>query len=134
MLLAESFASNVNWTLLATAVMALATLGMWWDTRKRRATAIEPQPLAVEIARDLHEQFAAKRDFEELRTANTRRHAELFQKIEAVESAARADLARELKEVNEDRRRTLEKLNEQFTFIRENIAEIKTELKLRRNS
>jgi hypothetical protein len=133
MILAETFASNINWSLLASAVMAVATLGLWWDARKRRSTAIEPQPLAVEIARDLHEQFAGKRDFDELKAGNTRRHAELFQKIEAVEAAARLDLARELKEVNEDRRRTLEKLNEQFTFIRENIAEIKTELKLRRD-
>lgn len=48
MIFAESIASNVNWTLIATIVMALATLGMWWDAKKNKATVIEPNPLPVQ--------------------------------------------------------------------------------------
>ena len=46
MMLAESIASNVNWTLIATIIMALATALMWWDARKIRVTQIA-QPLNV---------------------------------------------------------------------------------------
>ena len=60
MILAETLATNINWTLIATIVMALATAGMWYDAKKCRVTQIE-QPLNVtgtplgnaEIQRDL---------------------------------------------------------------------------------
>ena len=60
-LFAESFATNINWTLIFTAAMAVATVLMWLDSKKARATEITPQPLSVqgtpignaEIARDL---------------------------------------------------------------------------------
>lgn len=60
MMLAESIATNINWTLIATIIMAVGTLGMWLDARKSRVTQIE-QPLNVtgtplgnaEIQRDL---------------------------------------------------------------------------------
>jgi len=47
MMLAETIASNVNWTLIATIVMALATMGMWWDAKNSK-TVIEPNPLPVQ--------------------------------------------------------------------------------------
>lgn len=61
MMLAESIATNINWTLIATIIMAIGTFGMWLDARKPRATEISPSPLHVtgtpignaEIARDL---------------------------------------------------------------------------------
>jgi hypothetical protein len=60
MMLAESIASNINWTLICTILMAIATFGMWLDAKKARVTQIE-QPLNVtgtplgnaEIQRDL---------------------------------------------------------------------------------
>ena len=60
MILAETLATNINWTLIATIVMALATAGMWYDAKKCRVTQSE-QPLNVtgtplgnaEIQRDL---------------------------------------------------------------------------------
>ena len=50
MILAESIASDVNWSLVATIVMAVATAGMWWDARRSRPTIITPQPLQVRVA------------------------------------------------------------------------------------
>ena len=50
MILAETIATNVNWTLIFTIIMALATAGMWWDARRireERPTQIEPNPLPV---------------------------------------------------------------------------------------
>jgi len=60
MILAESIADNVNWSLIAAIVMTVATVGMWLDARKSRVTQIE-QPLSItgtpmgnaEIQRDL---------------------------------------------------------------------------------
>ena len=46
MILAENLATNINWTLIATIVMALATAGMWYDAKKSRVTEIK-QPLSV---------------------------------------------------------------------------------------
>ena len=46
---AETIASNINWTLIFTIVMAMATLGMWWDAKKTRVTEIK-QPLVGQLA------------------------------------------------------------------------------------
>ena len=50
MILAETIATDVNWTLVATLVMAAATAGMWWDAKRSRPTLISPQPLEVRNA------------------------------------------------------------------------------------
>lgn len=42
-MLAESIATNVNWTLIATIVMAVGTVLMWWDARKTKTTQISGQ-------------------------------------------------------------------------------------------
>jgi hypothetical protein len=57
-MLAESFASNVNWTLISTMVMAICTALMWWDARKAKSVQIEGQisgapPTNSILARDL---------------------------------------------------------------------------------
>lgn len=57
-MLAETFATNVNWTLLATVVMAICTALMWWDARKAKSVQIEGQisgapPTNSILARDL---------------------------------------------------------------------------------
>src|SRR5215469_8562941 len=99
---------------------------------KKTNTRVLPQPLNVEIVRALHEQFANKEDFEAHVAANTERHAQIFRKIENAERDARAALAEEIARINSDRQRTVEKLNDQFTFIRESLAAINTELKMKR--
>ena len=48
MMLAETIASNVNWSLIFTIIMALATAGMWWDARNSRGVKIKPNPLRFE--------------------------------------------------------------------------------------
>ncbi len=60
-LFAETFADNVNWSLIAAVVMTLATVGMWMDSRKSHTTEISPSPLTItgsplsnaELQRDL---------------------------------------------------------------------------------
>jgi hypothetical protein len=99
---------------------------------KKSGTEVSPQPLNVEIVKALHEQFANQDDFEALVAANTERHAQLFRRIETVERDARAALTDEIAKINADRQRTMEKLNDQFTFIRESLSAINTELKLKR--
>ena len=99
---------------------------------KKTDTEISPQPLHVEVVKALHDRFANKEDFEAHVAANTDRHAQIYRKIETVERDARAALAEEIARINADRQRTMEKLNDQFTHIRESLAAINTELKLKR--
>ena len=82
MMLAEQVASNINWTLIATIIMALATAGMWWDAKKSRVTQIA-QPLevsaspltAAEIQRDVKAMNHRLRSLEDWRN-------QLIQKLE----------------------------------------------------
>ena len=99
---------------------------------KKTDTEVSPQPLNVEIVKALHDQFANKEEFAAHVASNTERHAQLFRKLEIVERDARAALTDEISKINADRQRTMEKLNDQFTFIRESLSAINTELKLKR--
>lgn len=128
-MLAEQVASNVNWSLICNVVLALTGILMWLDSRKAKSTTISPQPISVKE----HTEFVSKNDFQALTTGNTERHAQLFAKIEKVEREARASIAAEVNKIQSDRQRTMEKLNEQFTFIRESLSAINTELKLDRD-
>lgn len=92
---------------------------------------ISPQPLAIQLVEELHEQFASKKAFEELAKNNTERHSQIFNTINRVEREARETTEKKFAELNEERRRTLEKLGDQYTFIRENIAAINRELDIR---
>lgn len=96
-----------------------------------RPQIISPQPLAVELVEELHEQFASKRLFDDHVKNNTERHGQIFSRIDRVEREAREQMEKRFTALNEERKETLEKLNEQFTFIRENVSEIKTELRIR---
>lgn len=99
---------------------------------KKTDTQVSPQPLNVEIVKALHDQFAQKDDFEAHVAGDRERQAQLCRKLELVERDARTALAGEMAKLNSERQRTMEKLNEQFTFIRESLAAINTELKLKR--
>jgi hypothetical protein len=99
---------------------------------KKTDTQVSPQPLNVEIVKALHDQFARKEDFEAHLAGDTERHRQLLRKLELVERDARIALGGEIAKINSDRQRTMEKLNEQFTFIRESLSAINTELKLKR--
>lgn len=126
-----------KWILGCTIVMALATVAAVIISlvalNKKTDTQISPQPLLVEITKALHERFADKGSFEQHVAGNTARHAQLFNRIDEVEQVARKEIAQARDSINADRARTMEKLNEQFTFIRENIAAINAELKIRSN-
>ena len=99
---------------------------------KQTDTQVSPQPLNVEIVKELHDQFAQKEEFEAHVAGETERQAQLLRKLERVERDARMALGAEIAKINSDRQRTMEKLNEQFTFIRESLAALSTELKLKR--
>lgn len=99
--------------------------------RKKEHVQISNQPLAVEIVEELHQRFASRETFEEHVESNTTRHGQLFSRIDRVEREAREASDKKFAELNDERRRTLEKLNEQYAFIRENIAAINRELELR---
>lgn len=123
------------WMLVATLVMASGTalmaILMWADRSRRADVAIAPQPLAVKIIEEIHERFAAKKEFVEHVKENSARHAQIFNRIDTVRDMAREELERRIDEVQLDRRRTMEKLSETFTEIRADLVAIKTELKIR---
>lgn len=146
MILADTYPS---WqSTLAVLAMLVSGLGlicsglvvyfMAQQTRLMREQAgkpseIEPQPLRVQIDEELHQRFAAKDEFEAHVASNTERHAQIFKRIENAEREARGNLSEEITRINTDRARTMEKLNDQFTFIRESLAAINTELKMSRS-
>ncbi len=99
---------------------------------KKQDTQISPQPLTVEIVKAIHDQFAKKEDFEKHVHSNTERHGQLFNGINRVERQAREEMDRRFTALNDERRATLSKLDDQFTFIRENIASINTEMRINR--
>jgi hypothetical protein len=99
---------------------------------KKTSTRISPQPLNVEIVKAMHERFARQEDLAALVAANSENHLQIFRRLETVEREARAALGGEISKINLDRQRTMEKLNEQFTFIRESLAAINRELQLKR--
>lgn len=119
-----------KWTIVILIGLVLVGLQIWTAVRQNR-TSISPQPLTVEVVKALHEQFADKEEFKKLAAHVTNRHGQLFSAIDKVERDARAAMDRRFEDLNTERRTTLQQLNEQFTFIRENIAAIKTELEIR---
>lgn len=74
---------------------------------------------------------ASKVEFDRLVAHNTERHGQLFSAISRVEREAREAMDNRFTNLNEERRATLEKLTEQFAFIRESIAAINRELQIR---
>jgi hypothetical protein len=100
------------------------------EANQKPPSPISPQPLKVQIDEELHEKFADRGEFEKHISSNTDRHAQLFRAIERVERETRAEMDRRFVTLAEDRKETMEKLNEQFTFIRENISAINRELQI----
>jgi len=121
-------ASLVGSLIFGGAGTAVAVVALF----KKTDTKISPQPLNVEIVKALHERFANKDDFEAHVAANADRHAQIYRKIETVERDARAALGEEIARINADRQRTMERLSDQFTHIRESLSAINTELKIKR--
>jgi hypothetical protein len=125
-----------TWMLVLNALMAVGTFGALVVAiialNKKSDAQISPQPLLVQIRKALHEEFAKKEEFDRHVTINTERHSQLFKLIEKAQETARTELHQEINEIQADRARTMEKLNEQFTFIRESLAAINTELKINR--
>lgn len=123
------------WILGCTIVMALCTIAAVVISlvalKRKQETVISPQPLTVEVVKALHEQFADKDDFDELKDHTTQRHGQLFKAIEKVEREAREAMDKRFENLNDERKETLERLNNQFTFIRESIVAVQTELKIR---
>lgn len=129
-------------SLLGIVFTGLGVYLMWQQTKTFReqlnvmlAQAGQPttiaQPLAVKLVEELHEQFAGKKEFDELSKNNTERHAQIFSRIEKVEREGRDNLDRRIAEINLSRTQTMEKVSDQLQFIRESIVEVKTQLEER---
>jgi len=116
--------------LIIALVLSNVIIPLWIASHKSQ-TVISPQPLTVEIVKALHEQFADKQEFENHVEHNTERHGQLFNNINRVEREARESMERKFTSLNDERRATVEKLDAQFVFIRENIAAINRELQIR---
>lgn len=110
--------------------MLFNSLGKGWDRLSGKAKTMGPQPFAVEMTKALHEQFAAKNDLEALKTHTTKRHGELFGKIESGDKAISEDVDRRFKDLAIERARTMERLDSKLGFISESLVEVKTELRL----
>ena len=96
---------------------------------KQNQQTIAPQPLAVEITKQLDERFADKKEFEDQKDHCTERHGQLFNRIDKAERDARRLLDQRFEALAEERKESLEKLNNQFAFIREAVVELRTEIK-----
>jgi hypothetical protein len=137
--------ASIGWFCVIAAAVAFGINQVWELVNRAKGKAPHPPnsqleagqlELArrVELLEDLHDQFASKKSFDEHTEGNTKRHSEIFGEIRRVETEARERLETRMALLNEERGETLEKLNNQFTFIRENISEIKTELRIRNES
>jgi hypothetical protein len=119
-----------KWIVVVLIGLVLVGLQVWTAFRQSKST-ITNQPLTVEVVKTLHEQFADKRSFEDHVKGNTARHAQIFNEIDRVEREARTALEKRFEALGKDRQASLETLNHQFSFIRESIVAIQTELKIR---
>lgn len=120
-----------NFALIVAGLLAAVYYGKEIFFGNKKTTEITPQPLTVEVVKALHEQFADKREFEEHISHNTDRHGQLFASINRVEREAREALDKKFATLNAERTENIKHLNEQFTFIRENVAAINRELQIR---
>lgn len=91
------------------------------------------RPTPGEVRDEASNRYAGKLEFERHVAHNTDRHSQLFSNIERVERDARVAMESRFTALNDERRQTLERLNEQFTFIRESIAAINRELQIRQH-
>ena len=91
---------------------------------KKTEVAVD-QPVSVEVIEALHKQFAAKNEFDRHVLENSDRHALIFAKIEQSELRSQTDLEKAVLAIQEDRRRTWDKLenrNERIMFALGKIA------------
>lgn len=108
MILAESIAHDINWTLIATVIMAVGTMLMWWDARKTKTTNISGQisgtpPDNAILARDLKS---------------------IGHRVKALEDAR----ARLLEKMDEDKTEILAGGEDRARRIYEHIDEVRREL------
>jgi hypothetical protein len=123
MILAETIATGVNWTLICAIVLTAATVAMWWDARRQRPTVISPQPLTVEIIKSLHEKFASLEEFKKLSAHTTDRHNQLFKGIEKAKEHALEELEKSVSAINADRAKTMDGLRRDFDSIRDELTD-----------
>ena len=98
MMLAETIANNINWSLIANAVMAIGTIGLWLSSRKPSNTEISPQPLIVAMEKE----FTTKREFENHVAHVQAEHDKIFSKIGGVERGANSSIENKVEVVRKD--------------------------------
>lgn len=100
MMLAETLATNFNWTLLFTGIMALATLAMWWDARR------QPVKLDQPVRTEKTWPATTAKEFEDAQSEIRRRLIQHDNDISALRELIRVEMPameRRLGEKNEER-------------------------------
>ncbi|HTB86015.1 MAG TPA: hypothetical protein VK742_20385 [Candidatus Sulfotelmatobacter sp.] len=119
---------GITGTFCTVGAMIIAVIAL----NKKTLTQISPQPLTVRLIEEMHDQFANKKAFDDLVKHNTERHGQIFAEIRRVEKERREDVDARFLQLGESRNDTMEKLNQQFLYIRENLAAINREMQIRK--
>lgn len=115
----------ITWGIILTLTTIASNVVAVIVAFKKQKTEITSQPISVEVVKALHEQFADKGEFLKLKDHTTARHGQLFDSIDKLERAARAELLAQIAIIQSERQRSLEKLdqrNERYMFALGKIA------------
>lgn len=99
-----------------------------------KTTVISPQPLVVDIAKELHEKFADKAIFEKHVENNTARHGQIFGAVSKVEKEAREAMDRRFETLNQERSVQLKNLNDKFEAIGKEVSSLQATTTLQNQS
>jgi hypothetical protein len=129
MILAEATPSPTTLWLALNSIMAfaaaMATVGLYLNSRKRQQAELYPQPLRVEAT----EKFVGQKEFQAHVDWNLREHENLFRKIGGVERAHVERMDQKFSELQRTTEAGREKLHERINEILGEVRELKGELK-----
>lgn len=106
---------------------ALATVGLFLNSRKRQQSELYPQPLRVEAA----EKFVGHKEFQAHVEWNLREHENLFRKIGGVERGHAEKMDQKFSELQRSTEAGREKLHERINEILGEVRELKGEIRKR---
>ena len=122
-MIAEIVAQNINWTLIFTIIMSLATLGLWWDARRQPALRVE-QPLQTTKVWP----SASVKELEDAQMEVRRRLLEHDKEISALRELIRVELpAMERRITAENEHRSIA-LHQRINEILEAVSEMRGQI------
>jgi hypothetical protein len=108
MMLAEISQGEIWSVVCSVAGTVISLIALLVIAFKKTEMQLSPQPLIVAMEKE----FVTHRTFDAAISGNEQTHRDLFAKLVGVERGAREAMQKEIAIINEDRRRTMEKLNE----------------------